>query len=223
MPSPTDASPDTNASSLFYDNLLDYLVVALLAVEGIVVGWLGVTALTEVDRSLADEIARDVATNSERPLGLSEQALADTIYSLVVWGSGGLVAVGVVLVVGGLWFYRYRDGVRERVADGRRPPRWHAPLLGGVLATALAFVPFAQVGGGGVAGYLSDRSSTVDGALAGVVFGAPAYVLWGALAVGALAAGTPTLAVFVVFAVLVSVAVDIVLAAISGLLAGLLA
>lgn len=222
MPSPTDTSHDTDASSLLYDKLLDYLLVALLVVEGIVVGWLGVTALTEIDRSFADEIARDVVANSERPLGLSEQALADAIYSLAVWGSGGLVAVGVVLIVGGLWFYRYRSGVRERVADGRRPPRWHAPLLGGVLATALAFVPFAQVGGGGVAGYLSDRSSTVDGALAGVVFGAPAYVLWGALAVGALVTGTPTLAVFVVFAVLVYVAVDVVFAAIGGLLAGLL-
>ncbi|MXR22447.1 hypothetical protein [Halobacterium bonnevillei] len=101
MPSATDASHDTTASSLFYDKLLDYLLVALL-----VVGWIGVTALTEIDRSFADEIARDVVTNSETPLGLSEQALAAGTPKLavfVVFAVLVYVAVDVVFAaLGGL-------------------------------------------------------------------------------------------------------------------------
>jgi hypothetical protein len=217
----TGTSKRPDASSLFYDRSLDYVVVALLAVEGLVVALLGVTVLQDVDRSFTAEVAAEVAADGEIPLGLTEQAFADALYSLLSWGGGGLVATGAVLLGGAVWFYRYRGRVRERLADGARPPRWHAPVFGGVLATSLAFVPFAQVGGGAVAGYLSTGSATVDGVVAGVVFLAPAYVLWGAVAAGTVAAGTPAIAFVVGIAGLVSLAVDVVLAGSAGLLTGL--
>ncbi|WP_336035798.1 DUF5518 domain-containing protein [Halobacterium yunchengense] len=222
MPAPTE-SPADAPSSLFYDRLLDYLLVALLVVEGLVVAALGATVATADVRSFAERVAADAAASGELPLGYSEQALADAIRTLVAWGGGGLAAAGVLLVAAAAWFYRYRGRVRDRLADGRRPPRWHAVLLGAALATALAFVPFVQVAGGAVAGHLTDRGALVDGALAGVLFGAPAYVVWGAVAAGAVAAGAPALVGFVAFGVLVYVAVDAVLAAVGGLIGGFVA
>lgn len=217
------AAHDATSSSLFYDRLLDYLLVALLAIEGLIAAWFGVSVVSSIDRAFADDVAAEVAASGDLPLGLSEAELADAVHSLGGWAGGGLVVTGVVMLAFAAWFYRYRGRVHDRIAEGQAPPRWHAPILGAVLATALAFVPFVQFLGGGVAGYLSEGSSTLDGALAGVLIGAPAYVLWGALAVGSLVAGLPSLAVLVVFIVFLYVAVDVVLATIGGLVGGVLA
>ncbi|MCG1004516.1 MULTISPECIES: DUF5518 domain-containing protein [Halobacterium] len=221
MTTPSESTSDPE-SSVFYDQLLDYLLVALLAVEGLVIAWLGVIVAT-IDRTFAEEFAAEAVANGDQPFGLSEPALVDAVHGIATWAGGGLVATGVLLVVAGAWFYRYRGRVRQRVAADLRPPRWHATLLGAVLATALAFVPFAQAGGGAVAGYLTDRSSLLAGALVGVLFGAPAYVFWGAVAVGAVVAGVPTVAVLVLVVALVTVVADVVVAAIGGLLGGFLA
>lgn len=220
MTAPTESPPDAS-SSLFYDRLLDYLLVVLLAVEGVVVAALGVVVATADTRSLAEELAADTAASGDLPLGYSEQTLADAIQTLVAWAGGGLAATGVLTVAAAAWFFRYRGRVRDRLADGGRPPRWHAALLGAALATALAFVPFVQVGGGAVAGYLTDHSSLVDGVLVGVLSGAPVYALWGSFAVGAVVAGPPVLVAVVAVVVLLHVAVDVVLAAIGGLVGGL--
>jgi hypothetical protein len=220
---PPDESGGVDASSLFYDTLLDWLILGLLALEGLVAAWLGFAISTQVDRAFAEEVAAEfLASPDAGSFPLTEAELADAIHTVVVWAGGGLAVAGLVMIGVGVWFRRYRGDVRERLADGRQAPRWHAPLLGGLLATALLFVPFAQVLGGGVAGYLSDRSATVDGALAGVVFGAPAYLVWVAVVVGALVAGLPVVAFALVFILLVYLVVDLVLAAIGGLAAGLL-
>lgn len=212
-----------DSSSLFYDTLLDWLILGLLALEGLVAAWLGFALSTQVDRAFAEEVAAEfLASPDAGSFPLTEAELADAIHTVVVWAGGGLAVAGLVMIGVGVWFRRYRGDVRERLADGRQAPRWHAPLLGGLLATALLFVPFVQVLGGGVAGYLSDRSSLLDGALAGVVFGGPAYAVWVAVVVGALVAGFPSIAVLLVLMFLVYLVVDVAITAVSGLVAGLL-
>jgi hypothetical protein len=214
----------SSSSSLFYDAWLDYIVVALLAVEGVVAGWLGVLLVGRVDRQLADELAAEFLADPEAAsFPLSEPELADALYTLLTWVGGALVGAGVLTVLVGVLFYRYRGDVRDRLADGRRPPRWHAPLLGGLLATALIFVPPApQALGGAVAGYVSDRSAIVDGALAGLVFGAPAYLLWVAVLAAAVVGGVPALAGIAAVAMVLYLVFDVALSAIGGLVGGLL-
>jgi hypothetical protein len=214
----------SSSSSLFYDAWLDYIVVALLAVEGVVAGWLGVLLVGRVDRQLADELAAEFLADPEAAsFPLTEPELADALYTLLTWVGGALVGAGVLTVLVGVLFYRYRGDVRDRLADGRRPPRWHAPLLGGLLATALIFVPPApQALGGAVAGYVSDRSAIVDGALAGLVFGAPAYLLWVAVLAAAVVGGVPALAGIAAVAMVLYLVFDVALSAIGGLVGGLL-
>jgi len=223
-PDDTDPSPSSpSSSSLFYDAWLDYILLAVLALEGVLAAWIGVVVADRVDQSVADDLAAEFLSGPDASsFPLTEPELADAIYTLLTWVSGALVAGGVLTVVVAVLFYRYRGDVRDRVAAGRRPPRWHAPLLGGLLATALAFVPFVQVLGGLVAGRVSDRSATVDGALAGVVFGAPAYVVWGAVLVTVVLAEVWSFAALAVLAMAVYLAFDVVLGAVGGLLGGLL-
>jgi len=228
MAATADAPDDTGSvddSSVFYDTWLDYLVVALLALEGLVGAWLGWVVANGSDRAFADEVAAEFFSDPEASTAefpLTEAELADAVQTIGTWVGWGLVLAGLATVAAAVLFYRYRGDVRDRLAAGRSAPRWHAPLLGGLLATALAFVPFVQVLAGGVAGYLSDRSAVVDGALAGVVFGAPAYLVWVAALAGAAAAGLGSVGVLVVIALVVYLAVDVLLAAVGGLAAGLL-
>lgn len=229
MASVPTADPDTadppRSSSTFYETWLDYLVVALLTIEGIIGAGLGVIFVDNIDRQLAEDFAAEFLSDPEATdaFPLTEPELADVIYTLLTWVSGAIVAAGVITVLAAILFYRYRGDVRDRLADGRRPPRWHAPLLGGLLATALAFIPPApQVFGGAVAGYVSDRSATVDGALAGLVFAAPAYLLWIAAIAAVVAAGSPTVAGIAVIAMLFYLVLDVVLSAVGGLVGGLL-
>lgn len=219
---PTDAPADAGdaADSLFYDRVLDYAVLALLGLGGLLGAWGGVTVLG-VDRSFAEEVAADFAASPEYSLSLTEAELADAVATLLTWAGGGLLAAGVATIALAAWFFRYRDRVRDRLDGGDRPPRFHAPLLGGLLATALAFVPFAQVLAGGVAGWLSADGAVRDAALAGVLFAAPAYVLWVALVAGAVAAGVPSLAALFVGVAAVNVVVDVVLALVGGVVAAL--
>lgn len=218
-----DDRADPDSSSLFYDTWLDWLIAGLLGLEGLVAAWLGVSVVGDVDRELAEEAAADFLSGPDAAeFPLTEAELADVFYTVASWAGWGLVLAGLAMIAAGVLFYRYRGDVRDRLADGRPAPRWHAPLLGGLLATALLFVPFVQVLGGAVAGHLSDRSAIVDGALAGVVFGAPAYVIWAAVVAGTLASGVGGFGVVVLIALVVYLLVDVVLAAAGGLVGGLL-
>lgn len=220
---PPEAAPGADRSSLFYDTWLDWLVAGLLAVEGLVAAWLGVSVVGDVDRAFAEAVAAEFFASPEASsFPLTEAELADAVYTLATWAGWGVVLAGLATIAAGVLFYRYRQDVRDRLDAGGAAPRWHAPLLGGLLATALAFVPFVQVLGGAVAGSLSDRSATLDGALAGLVFGAPAYVVWVAVVAGALASGVGGFGVLVLVAVLVYLAVDVLLAAVGGLVGGVL-
>jgi len=222
MAATTDAPAGADASSLFYDTWLDWIILALFAVEGLVAALLGVNLATGVDREFAENVAVEVVAEADPSIGVSEQVIADAVQTVAVWAGGGFVVAGLLTVAIGVWFRRYRVGVRDRVVDGQQAPRWHAPLLGGLLATALLFVPFVQLLGGGVAGYLSDRSGILDGALAGVVFGAPGYVGWVAVLASVILSGIPSATVLFLFAALVYLVADVVLAAVGGLVGGLL-
>jgi len=220
---PPEDTPNPDRSSLFYDTWLDYLVAGLLALEGLVAAWLGVSVVGDLDRAFAEEVAAEFLSGPDAAeFPLTEAELADAVYTVATWAGWSLVLAGIATVAVGALFYRYRGGVRDRLDDGRQAPRWHAPLLGGLLGTALAFVPFVQVLAGGVAGALSDRSATLDGALAGLVFGATAYVVWAAVAVGVLLSGLPSVALALAVLFAVYLVVDVALAAIGGLAVGLL-
>ncbi|SEW16435.1 DUF5518 domain-containing protein [Halobacterium jilantaiense] len=228
MAATADAPDDTGGvdpSSVFYDTWLDYLVVALLTIEGLLGAWLGWALTNGVDQTVADDFAAEFFSDPEvstAEFPFTEAEFADAVYAAFTWAGWGFVLTGVATVAVAVLFYRYRGSVRERLADGRQAPRWHAPLFGGLLATALVFVPFAQVLGGGVAGYLSDRSAIADGALAGVVFGAPAYLLWAAVFVGGISAGFGSIGLLVVFSVLIYLATHVFLATVGGLVGGFL-
>jgi hypothetical protein len=210
-------------SSLFYDTWIDWLVAGLLALEGLVVAWFGVTVAGDVDRAFAEEVAAEFLSGPDAAsFPLTEPEFADAVYAVATWAGWGLAVAGVLTVAAGIWFRRYRVDVRDQLAAGRPAPRWHAPLLGGLLGTALVFVPLVQVLAGVVAGALSDRSATLDGALSGVVFGAPAYAVWAAVVVGVLVAGLPSVALALVFLFLIYFVVDVVLGAVGGLVGGLL-
>jgi hypothetical protein len=220
---PPEDGAGVDDSSLFYDTWLDWLVAGLLVLEGLVATWLGVSVVGDIGRAFAEEFAAEFfASPDASSFPLTEPELADVVYTVGTWAGWGVVLTGLVMVAAGIWFWRYRQGVRERLADGHPAPRWHAPLLGGLLATALLFVPFVQVLGGAVAGYLSDRSAIVDGVLAGVVFGAPAYVLWAAVVTGTFASGVGGVGVLMLIALVVYVLFDVVLGAVGGLVGGLL-
>ena len=226
MAATADAPDDTAAvdrSSVFYDTWLDYLVVGLLALEGLVAAWLGISVVVGIDPAFAEEVAAEFFADPQaEQFPLTEPELADAVHTIATWAGWGFVLAGVATVAVGVLFYRYRQRVRDRLDDGRPAPRWHAPLLGGLLATALVFVPLVQVLGGAVAGSLSDRSAIVDGAVAGLVFGAPAYVLWAVVLVGVLVAGFPSVLLALLFLLLIYLVVDAVLGAVGGLVGGLL-
>jgi hypothetical protein len=208
--------------SFLYDSLLDWIVLGLLALEGLALAAVGATLVPAADRGLAREVAADVVAETEDPLPFTEAALADTIHTMVLWAGVALVVAGLLSIAAGVWFRRYRGGVRDRLDAGDSAPRWHAPALGGLLATALAFVPVVQLLGGAAAGAVSEGSATLDGALAGLLFGAPAFALWAALIAAPLAAGTPLVAVLAAVIFAFYVVFDVVLGALGGLAAGLL-
>ncbi|QRY22538.1 MULTISPECIES: DUF5518 domain-containing protein [unclassified Halobacterium] len=217
------ATPNTpRESSLLYDTKLDYVIAALLVVQGLIIALIGLL-LVNLDRSaFATELAAELTADPEFTFSISQPALAAAIETLLTWTAIGFLVAGVGTVLIAASFFRYRGRVRDLIAVGDSPPRWHAPLLGGLVATAISFIPFSQLVGGAVAGTASTRSPTLDGALAGAVFGAPSYVIWAAIAAGTFAAGTPFLIIVVLISLLLTVAINVVLSAVGGFAARLL-
>lgn len=215
-------SATTDDRSVLYDSLLDWIVLGLLALQGLGLVAAGGILVTTVTRDTARDIAADVASDPEFPASISTAELADALYTMTTWAGSGLAVGGLLMVVTGGWLYRYRGRVRDRLEAGDTAPRWHAALFGALFATALPFVPFVQVAGGAVAGALSTNSPTADGAISGALFGAPLFVTVAAVVAGAFAAGTPILGVLALVVVALSVAFDAVLGAVGGLAAGLL-
>lgn len=73
------------------------------------------------------------------------------------------------------------DPTGPTVGDPERAP-WINALIGAVVTTVTAFIPFSPVLGGGVAGYLQqdgDRSGLRVGALAGVFAAVPLLAIFG--------------------------------------------
>jgi hypothetical protein len=212
---------DTHApdeSSLFFDSLLDWLVAGLFVLEGLVAAAAGVAMTQVVDH----EFAREVVADMEQPSTfVSEPVLVDVIYNVFFWGGVGIAVVGVGYIVAGVAFRRYRTCARASHEAGQPASRRHAVVLGGSLAVvAESFIPFAQVGGGAVAGYLrAGQDATVAGTLAGVVAGVPIVVLAAFPAFGAALAGAPVVGVLLVVAAVFGLAISAAMGAVGGLVA----
>lgn len=212
------SAPDE--SSLFFDSLLDWLVAGLFVLEGLAAIAVGATLTQSVDRQFVRELVADM---EQPPSFVSEAVLVDTIHNLLVWSGVGAVVLGVLFVVAGVAFHRYRTRVRAAHEAGAPASTRHAVVLGGSLAiVGQAFVPFVQVGGGAVSGYLrAGENATVAGALAGLLAGAPAVVLAAFPAAGAALAGAPLVGALLVVAALVGAVVSVVMGAVGGLVAGI--
>lgn len=212
------SAPDE--SSLFFDSLLDWLVAGLFVLEGLAAIAVGATLTQSVDRAFARDLVADV---EQPPSFVSEAVLVDTIHNLLVWSGVGAVVLGGLFVVAGVAFRRYRTRVRAAHEAGAPASTRHAVVLGGSLAiVGQAFVPFVQVGGGAVAGYLrAGENATVAGALTGLLAGAPAVVLAVFPAAGAALAGAPLVGALLVVAAFVGAVVSVVMGAVGGLVAGI--
>lgn len=214
------AASTPDESSLFFDSLLDWLVAGLFVLEGLVAIAIGVTVAQSVDH----EFARDLVVDLEQPpTFVSEPVFVDTVHNVLFWGGVGAAVLGALFVVAGVAFRRYRTRVRASHEAGQPASTWHAVVLGGSLAiVGQAFLPFVQLGGGAVAGYLrAGENATVTGALAGLVAGAPSVVLAVFPAAGAALAGAPFVGTLLVVAALVGTVVSVVMGVVGGFVAGI--
>ena len=225
--------------------VVEYLIAAFLMIVGVAFALGGALILFVVDQKL---IADVVAEESFDPSGMTQAQLVELGSSSVTWLAIGLLVAGGLLAVVAIAYavVRYRkrtkapQGTNEYDSAGFAGDRdgqtdeaqqldqfWTIALLGGIVSAVASFVPFSQVLGGGVAGYLeSDQSGRVItvGALAGFLplvpmIGIGAFALFG-VAQGALAIGKGELAVSVslagLFAMLLGTALSTGLGAIGG-------
>lgn len=157
------------------------------------------------------------------------QDLVDVTYATVWWSALGCLVTGLASWIAAVGFVVGRRRERRRSTVRRR---WVSnAVIGAVAAMVLSFIPFAQVLGGIVAGYLErgDRVRNVwVGALSGVFAALPIMIVLGFLSVG-LVRGTSAAAAFdarvlvvgvMVATVLGGVLVSAVLGAIGGYLGG---
>jgi len=204
---------------------VEWLVAAALAVVGLSSVLGGTVLLAVVDRSA---IERGVADGSIRSDFLSGPELVDVALSTTTWTGWGLLVVGAAMVLAGLVYLLVRRRARSNAEAGEPTSDFAAnAILGALLSGALAFVPFAPVIGGGVAGYLergeSERVVGV-GALSGLLSAGPVLVLvtfaLAGLATGFSGVGEGTYAALTGAVILLSVAIGAVAGAGLGALGG---
>jgi hypothetical protein len=135
-------------------------------------------------------------------VGLTRTELVTATLPALEWLFIGIVATGLVLVVGGVGFVLSRRRTRRAAARGDGTPGtvWAHAVYGAAASALVPVAPLSGLVGGGVAGYLEPpaRSSTRAGAIAGLLGVVPAVgilaagavgVVVGASAIGELSAG----------------------------------
>lgn len=181
---------------------VDWLVGAAIALVGLVLTGVGAALTIFVDRALINDAVVDFGTQSSF---LTEAETVDVAVPTVTWTGVGLLAGGLVLLVGAAAYVYYQRKLAKAAGTGRRVGNFRAnAVAGGVAALVLSFIPFAQALGGVVAGYLEhdvSGKSTRVGAASGVVGFLPAlaivpFVMYGVYS-GAAAIGDQGLGVLV--------------------------
>ena len=205
--------------------VVDWLVGALLIIVGLAFALGGAALFTVIDRSEIREALVDAETDPD-PLTLQE--LVDVSATTGTWSSVGLIVLGVLAVLVGLGYVFRRGRARRRARAGEAVSSYGAnALLGAIVAVVLSFVPFSQVLGGIVAGYLERATSTRDvsaGALSGFLTVVPLlfvsiFVLVGGV-IGLLDIGEPGFALAASAALLLSLAILATLSAALGAIGG---
>jgi hypothetical protein len=180
----------------------DWLVAGLLALVGAALLVGGTAIVATIERAMFVEmVARGEIVST-----LFTRADLATISHATAWWTGiGLLVTGIAVWAAGAGYLLGRRRQRAAVAAGEVPKSFVTnAFLGGVTGLVLFFVPFSQILGGGLAGYL-ERADAAGGAkvglLAGVFSAAPVALLLvfvlGGLAVGAATAGASSAALFV--------------------------
>ncbi|WP_248517781.1 DUF5518 domain-containing protein [Salinarchaeum laminariae] len=157
---------------------VDWLLGAFFAILGFVAIFVGAGVFSMIDRS---EIREAVAEEAIVVEGLSDPETVDMTQALANWAAFGLIATGIVLVLAGIGYVLMRRRTHRRAAAGEPVSHYGAnALLGALVTIVVSFVPFSQVLGGLVAGYLeqteSERTASV-GAASGVLSTVPAVVV----------------------------------------------
>lgn len=120
--------------------------------------------------------------------GLTKTELVTATLPALEWLFIGIVASGLVLVVGGVGFALSRRRTRRGAArgDGTSGTVWAHAVYGAATSALVPAAPLSGLVGGGVAGYLEPpaRSSTRAGAYAGLLGVIPAAGILAAGAVG---------------------------------------
>lgn len=203
---------------------VDWLVGAAIALVGLLLAVVGGVLTASLDRATITDLVREGTVEGS----LTEAELIDIAVPTVFWTGLGLLVGGLVLLVGAAAYVYYQRQFRQAAGTDRRVGNfWTNAVAGAVATLVFSFVPFSQVLGGAVAGYLEHGESGKSiqvGAVSGAVGVAPAlvilpFVLVG-IASGAAAIGESALTVFVAGIVVVALLFGTALSAGLGALGG---
>jgi hypothetical protein len=228
-----DRQPDSRGALNEHDpvpGVVDWLLGAVLGVIGIAMSAVGIHMYTEIDQATIAEV---VAQEDVQVNGLTESEFVNAADPFVDWLAAGIGLTGLIAVIGAVWFVVSRRRTRRQVSreGGTTATFWACAVYGGALTTLISFViPFvSSIGGGASAAYLRNgESSARTGAAAGAmgtVLTLPLLVFLGAGTIaGGEAIGESAAGVFfagiIVGGGLIATAINAVIGALGGVLAG---
>jgi hypothetical protein len=156
---------------------VDWLIGVGIALFGLVLAGVGAVLTTVVDRAMITDVVTDFGTQSTF---LTQAETVDVAVPTVTWTGIGLLVSGLVLLVGATAYVHYqRKRTQAAETSGRVGNFKTNAVAGAVAALVLSFIPFSQVLGGAVAGYLEHGVSgkcTRVGAVSGVLGSVPALL-----------------------------------------------
>lgn len=192
--------------------IVDWVVGALLVLVGLSFALGGAALFVAIDRAAIRDAIAEGDVQSEL---LTDAELLDVAQATATWTAGGLIVIGALAVFVGVAYVVRRRRAHRRAAAGEPVSNYGAnAVLGAIVAIVLSFVPFSQVLGGMVAGFLerSTSKSTVSvGAYSGFLSVLPVLVVLLVVLIGTIAGllgvGEAALALGVATALLLAVAV----------------
>ena len=221
----TEAEEPLHPSTPAVPAFLDWILGSLIALIGFGASLLGLVALVGPDREAFIEAVEADEVEVE---GMTEAEFVDFLLAMLTWIGIGLLLTGLAMIALGVAYIVHRQRVRERADAGEPTSDYLAhALLGAAVTVLTSFIPFSQVIGGGVAGYLergdSERTISV-GAASAVLMLAPVVVFSLFFAIGVAAGfaaiGDGAIGVLGAVAVIVSLAFSVAIGAALGALGG---